>query len=1011
MKYILITLLLAWSNQVLSDDIDLYVNNSVETAERPNVLIVLDNSPSMRWFNIAGDYLNPSSTRHVNNPLSRAYKARKIVIDLINDNPEVDFGLQLFNYNNNNNHGGRIVFGLQDLSDQSDRDALIAILDSDDNNANFNYKDFAGNGTPLCETLYETYLYLSGGDMKYANNNTSIPLSIPGPYVSPFEGITCNKEITIIYITDGDPTLDDNANGLVKGLTEKIDDDAENGNFMGVLGSWMATQNFNNGLKIVNTAKSDILASVKIHTVGFGESITATNLLKSAARDGEGEVDSPTSGNYPLPAGGKFHVASNAAALKTALDTVLVEVMKSNSLTSAAVSTNSFDRTVTLDSVYYGLFEPSTAARWQGNIKKYKIVNGVQVDANGNPAVNSAGEFKDDAKSFWSDEVDGNDVSKGGVAEMLRATPLANRTFRTDTAGVGPLTKFDAPAYITDQYSDTDLTDLFGLTIGEVDDISDHIEWAMGKDVDNERPGFDVRADVFGDPLHSKPIMINYGTTQNSNARIVVSTNSGVLHMFEDVSNTEVKENWAYLPKEFFKNIKPLRDNVLAVNNKVYGLDGEMTLHINDHDNDGKVNGADTAWLFFGLRRGGHSYYAIDITIPDTPKLMWHIEKPESGTFSDLGLTFSKPIVVKSAFNKTEADKLVVIFGGGYDIKKDASGANTIDDDQGAVVYMVSATTGALLFSKNTGVKNGIAASVASLDSDRDGLVDRLYVGDTGGNVFRVDMPDDNTANSSIITLARLGGITDPEDRRFFNQPDIVRTYLLETIDIGEAGSPNIIKKEIPYDAILLGSGDKTAPINSDTTDMFFMIKDKYIKTQKFGGDGTSTPTVITLDNLSDYTGNPFEGYPLLTPAEESELVAASLQSGWHIDLLEGGEKNTAKSKVLNNVVYFTSYSPSAEATCSVVPGDAWLYAVDLAQGIKKYDWSAEPDNTRGDRIKHVGHQFVGEMNLIITGVTEVIEGEPVESKKSNLSIGNTMIPIPFDLQTKRTSLTVPETN
>ena len=85
-KYLLVVLIVAWSNQVFSTDIDLYIDDSDASVQRPNVLIILDNSPSMVWYGVDGTYL---SDRQVNNPLTRANVARRIVIDLINDNPEL----------------------------------------------------------------------------------------------------------------------------------------------------------------------------------------------------------------------------------------------------------------------------------------------------------------------------------------------------------------------------------------------------------------------------------------------------------------------------------------------------------------------------------------------------------------------------------------------------------------------------------------------------------------------------------------------------------------------------------------------------------------------------------------------------------------------------------------------------------------------------------------------------------------------------------------------------------
>lgn len=998
MKYLLATLLLACSMQVFSEDIELYVNNTASTTQRPNVLIILDNSGSMG---------------NVNNTSTKAYKARKIIIDLINDNPSVDFALQIFNYNysgTTNRNGGRIISGFKDLSDPVNKKALLDLLDSDTDNTNTNYKVLKQQQTPLCETLYETYRYLSGGAVYYGIQNVSNPPSIisSGSYTSPFSNIVCNKEVTIIYITDGSPTHDTDANSKISTLTGAT----STSNYLGVLGEWMGRKDWRTYRDINNILIDEVVATVKIHTVGFG-SITSNNsavtLLKSAARDGVVESrpeDKP--GYHTIPAGGKYHEASDADALKLALGAILIEVVDTSTLTSASVSANSFDRTQTLDSVYYGMFEPSTAARWQGNLKKYKIVNGAQVDALNHAAIDASGEFNVTSQSFWSKTVDGNEVAEGGVAEMLRTTKTVDRKLFTDITGADKfLTEFSQSKIAAVYDTPEKLVEQFKIPIGEVTDIPNHIKWAMGVDVDDEDIISDVRPDVFGDPLHSKPIVVNYAT---GGTRIVVGTNAGVLHMFEDVSDTEVKESWAYLPKEFFKNIKPLRQNAVAVNNKIYGLDGLISLYINDLNSNGMVDPGDSAWLFFGLRRGGSSYYALDITKPDQPKLMWHIENPpgSTGDFEELGLTFSKPQVVKSALNTTDPDKLVVIFGGGYDIKKDEVGPNTHNDGNGAAVYMVNARTGDRIFKKATGSNNGIASSVASLDSDSDGLVDRLYVGDTGGNVWRVDMPDASYSHTSIIKLASLGGITNLDDRRFFNQPAIVRTYILETTDVGTVGSPNIVKHEVPYDAILLGSGDKATPTDINTNDMFFMIKDKYIKTQQFGSSigTTPLPATITLSTLYDYTLDPFKNYPVLTAAQEANLITASLQSGWHFDLKQLGEKNSAQAIVINNVVYFTSYTPSPKATCSVNPGDAWLYAVDLALGIKKYNWSIETDN-REDRIKHIGNQFLGAPTLISTPVTDAVTGET--KTQGNLIVGKEVLQVGFTLQTMRTSLTIPE--
>ena len=52
---VMFLILTAWSNQAVSDDIDLYIKNTAANVQRPSVLIILDNSPSMVWYPVDSD--------------------------------------------------------------------------------------------------------------------------------------------------------------------------------------------------------------------------------------------------------------------------------------------------------------------------------------------------------------------------------------------------------------------------------------------------------------------------------------------------------------------------------------------------------------------------------------------------------------------------------------------------------------------------------------------------------------------------------------------------------------------------------------------------------------------------------------------------------------------------------------------------------------------------------------------------------------------------------------------
>ena len=715
--------------------------------------------------------------------------------------------------------------------------------------------------------------------------------------------------------------------------------------------------------------------------------------------------------------GGKYFPAQDTGSLTAALTNVLANLDPSNdSLTSASVAANNFDRTETLNSVYYAMFQPDRGPRWQGNLKKYKVENGKQVGKNGKSAINdNTGHFSTDVTSFWSTQKDGDNVAVGGVAEMLRNK--ANRVIYSDIGGAtGSSLALYTMANLTASSnvfeSKAGLATKLTVTENEVDKM---IKWSQGIDVDDEDDDgstSDRRSDVFGDPLHSKPLVVNYG----NKIHLLIGTNSGALHMFIDSGDT-VDETWAFMPKEFFPNIKTLRKNATS-DDKVYGVDGKITSYVDDKDGDGIIEPGDKVWIFFGLRRGGSSYYALDISNPDSPSLMWQIKGGSNG-FKELGQTWSTPKLVYSKLNLAgKVAKPSLIFGGGYDPSKDNNGVGA-PDNIGRAIYMVDAETGSLLWSAapenaNTTftAQDSVPSSIATLDSDGDGLVDRLYTGDTGGNLWRVDMPDNVKADFSVFKLASLGGNTNATDRRFFEEPAIVRTFITETlesqvIDAEGKSSKTIVHQEIPYDAVLIGSGDKSNPIGTDTDDIFFMLKDKNIATKTFSD--VSKPAAITKADLFDITNNPIDNED-----DNDELskikVALSAASGWFFDLEKSGEKSTANAVVINNTVFFTSYSPPSSSQslvgCELPHGQGWLYAVDLAQGTKRFNWEAENANNREDRISFISEQFLGAPTLIVLPNNP---DDPTAGSTGNLIVGRRIVPVGFNLQTMRTYLYVTE--
>jgi type IV pilus assembly protein PilY1 len=218
------------------------------------------------------------------------------------------------------------------------------------------------------------------------------------------------------------------------------------------------------------------------------------------------------------------------------------------------------------------------------------------------------------------------------------------------------------------------------------------------------------------------------------------------------------------------------------------------------------------------------------------------------------------------------------------------------------------------------------------------------------------------------------------------------------------------VHQEKPYDAVLIGSGDRSEPLGTDTLDSFFMIKDGNIKTQTFSADSKPpTPNAFTKSDLYDFTDDPF-GQTMTSQERETLELAVSAKSGWFIDFTQSGEKSTSAGIVINGVAYFTSYTPPEFAAelvdCKPPTGKGWLYAVDLALGTKVFNWQSESAENREDRIALISEQFLGSPTLI------VLPDNPSDEKSDaigNLIVGRKLIGVNFTLKTMRTYLYVTE--
>jgi type IV pilus assembly protein PilY1 len=240
-----------------------------------------------------------------------------------------------------------------------------------------------------------------------------------------------------------------------------------------------------------------------------------------------------------------------------------------------------------------------------------------------------------------------------------------------------------------------------------------------------------LRDHVLGDIIDGKPVYVKkppfeyndlgYAAFKASLATrrgiVYAAANDGMLHAFDAVSGQEV---WAYVPSFVLPNMKALSDDNYA-NAHQYYVDGSPVA-------SDIYNGS--TWktiLVGGLNGGGKGYYALDITDPNNPKVLWE--------FSDanLGFSYGNPVI-----GKLSDGTWVVCVTSGY---------NNVGDGVGRL-YVLNADTGAIRFTVSTGVgtatsPSGLAKiSGVALDALTDNTIDRIYGGDLLGNLWRFDVND-----------------------------------------------------------------------------------------------------------------------------------------------------------------------------------------------------------------------------------------------------------------------------
>ncbi|MEH6501886.1 MAG: PilC/PilY family type IV pilus protein [Pseudoalteromonas distincta] len=611
----------------------------------------------------------------------------------------------------------------------------------------------------------------------------------------------------------------------------------------------------------LNSNGNSLNTPIKTHNIGLymGESTLANMQAVSTA------------------GGGETYDSDSAETLLEAFQETLDLIDEdARSISAPGVAVNAMNRFQHLDQLYYSVFQPFESSYWNGNLKRYQVVDGEIRGQNGYAVDPATGYFRTGSQSMWSSMIDGPDVTKGGAREQVGTRKL----FYTTSVG-GTLRQMN--------WSSTSTPSNAQLGLGA--SATSAQRTALLGELES----------MWGDPLHSVPVMVNYGEDAENNY-VFVSTNGGMLHAIDTEDGSEA---FAFMPYEILQkaNLYTTSRPPLRVNNtrQTYGLDGSWVAWRKGGAN--AMAEPEFVYLYGGMRRGGRNYYALDVTDPTDPEMLWQVNN-SSEDLAGLGQTWSTPTLT-SVPDGSGSEVPIIVVGGGYSPNDhDNHSALSTGDEMGNMVYFLNARTGEVVWSaggRNDAVKTvnsmkwAVPSSIAVVDIDFDGVADHMYYGDLGGQVFRITIEDDG--DHGVERIANLGGNTGSTRRRFYEAP---------AVGLVKANTGNELY-------VVIGSGYRAHPLDETTTDGVFVIRDRTAL------NPSATQAEATISNLTNVTAG---GTPLTT------------QRGWYYTFAETGEKALASPIIFNNRILFTTYAPTVDQEydnpCAVRYGRSYLHTVNL---------------------------------------------------------------------------------
>lgn len=402
---------------------------------------------------------------------------------------------------------------------------------------------------------------------------------------------------------------------------------------------------------------------------------------------------------------------------------------------------------------------------------------------------------------------------------------------------------------------------------------------------------------------------------------VFAAANDGMLHAFNANTGAEV---WAYIPTFALPRLYTLADKNYSDKHQ-YFVEG--TPQIGDICPKAPADTCSSAeWktiIIGGLNGGGTGYYALDITDPGNPALLWEF------THANMGYTFGNPQITKM-----DDGTWVALVTSGYNncpklgtaAQQDCTNNGT--GDGRGYLYVIKAGTGDLLAAISTGegsvtAPSGLGKIVAHEDATN--VSRRVYGGDLSGNLWRFSIGTGGYAVHKLATLKDANSVAQP----IMDKPQVTTINSLPVVYVGT------------------GRYLSTSDVGGATKQSFYAIKDP-LNSTFYGSPRTSTNFIIktavdgTCPEGADIAVcSPGDRVRTLTQSQGVAADSLTNKDGWIVDFPDGvGELAFTDPKLVLGTITFTTSIPSSltstdvcRSSTSPSEGTSFLYMLDYLNG------------------------------------------------------------------------------